>query len=359
MTAEDIAALQAALAEWFEVNARPMPFRDTLDPYAIWVSEIMLQQTTVAAGTPFWERFMRRFPTVQSLADARLDDVLHAWSGLGYYSRARNLHAAAKAIVDKHGGVFPRRFEDVLALPGIGRYTAGAICSFAYNDDVPVVDANVARVLARIGLIEGDPRSGATHATLWKLAETLLPHGGARNWNLALFDIGAALCTPAEPRCLVCPLASWCGAQQRGRQSEFPQIAPKAPMERRTDVCLIVRDASGRILLLQRPDTGVWAGMWETPRGTVLPNEAPTDAAYRIAREVLQIGVTLGPEIAAIRHTVMRCAITLHAIAAVPVDSPAFGRWVTMKEAERLALPSPQRKLLAKLAEKRIASESP
>jgi len=354
MTAEDIAAVQSALLGWFQANARRMPFRDTRDPYAVWVSEVMLQQTTVVAATPYWERFMQRFPSVGALAAAPLDDVLHAWAGLGYYSRARNLHAAAKAIVEEHGGAFPRRFEDVIALPGIGRYTAGAICSIAFNDDVPIVDANVARVLARLGLIEGAPTSGKGLAAVWKLAQTLLPRGGARNWNLALFDLGATVCTPAEPRCPVCPLAPWCGAQREGRQSEFPYTVPKAPMERRIDVCLVVRDAAGRILLLQRPETGVWAGMWEAPRGAALPGEAPADAARRIAGEVLQVGVTLGPELAAIRHTVMRQSITLLAMSVIPDSAPKVGRWVTMGEAERLALPSPQRKLLAKLASKQM-----
>jgi A/G-specific adenine glycosylase len=350
MLSEDIPALQAALLAWFDLNQRPMPFRETVDPYAIWVSEIMLQQTTVAAATPYWQRFMKRFSTVHSLADAPLDDVLHAWSGLGYYSRARNMHTAAKAIVERHGGVFPRRFNDVLALPGIGRYTAGAVCSFAYNDDVPVVDANVARVLTRLLLTEGDPRSPATHKALWERAAKLLPHGHARKWNLALFDIGATVCTPVDPRCGECPLSPWCGVRIEGRQTEFPQLAPKPPMERQTDVGLVVRDNTSRILLLQRPPTGVWAGMWEVPRGTVEGGESMVEAAQRIALERLGAGVTMGREIATVRHTVMRRSITLRAFEATPLGVVDAGRWVTHEEAATLALPSPQRKLLLKLS---------
>lgn len=335
------------MLDWFGRNARPMPFRDTRDPYAIWVSEIMLQQTTVAAATPYWERFMARFPTVRQLADALLDDVLHAWAGLGYYSRARNLHAAARQVVERHGGVFPRSFEDVLALPGIGRYTAGAICSFAFNDNVPVVDANISRVLARLMLIYGDPRSGFTHRELWRIAEVILPHGRARDWNLALFDIGASVCVPEAPRCPECPISPWCSARREGRQSEFPQIAPKPPMEAQADVGLVIRDAEGRILLLQRPPTGVWAGMWEVPRGTVQPGESLENAARRIAAERLGVEVTLGEYITAIRHTVMRRSIALHAYEAKLQERIATGRWVTTEEAKALALPSPQRKLMA------------
>lgn len=349
MLREEIQALNAAVLDWFGRNARPMPFRDTRDPYAIWVSEIMLQQTTVAAATPYWERFMERFPNVRSLAAAPLDDVLHAWAGLGYYSRARNLHAAARQIVERYAGTFPRSFEDVLSLPGIGRYTAGAICSFAFNDDMPVVDANVSRVLARLLLIEGDPRSGPAHRELWRSAEDLLPHGRARDWNLALFDIGATICTPQSPQCDACPLAPWCGAKRDGKQAEFPRIPPKSPMEAQTDVGLVIRDAGGRLLLLQRPPTGVWAGMWEVPRGTVGDGESTRDAGGRVGRERLGVDVTLGEHIATIRHTVMRRSITLKAYEAQIPGPVKVGRWVTEEEASRLALPSPQRRLLAKV----------
>lgn len=329
-----------------------MPFRDTRDPYAVWVSEIMLQQTTVAAVLPYWERFIQRFPTIAALADAPLDDVLHAWAGLGYYSRARNLHAAARHIVERHGGHFPHRFEDILALPGVGRYTAGAVASIALGQDRPVVDANVARVLARVEMVPGDPKGGPTRRALWDAAETLLPRGRAREWNLALFDLGATICVPVSPKCGACPISRWCEAFRAGQQEEYPQLAARAPMEDRTDVAAVLRDAEGRVLLVRRPETGVWAGMWELPRVTLEPDETPAAGVAHIGREILGIEVVAGPLTGTVRHTVMRQSITLHAYAVKAVDSVTERdtlRWATPEEAAGLPMAAPQRRLMTAL----------
>lgn len=350
---------QAAVLAWFQANARRMPFRDTRDPYAVWVSEMMLQQTTVATVTPYWQRFLERFPTVEALAAADGEDVLHAWAGLGYYARARNLHRAAKLIVERHGGRFPERLEDALALPGVGRYTACAVLSLARNQDLPVVDANVTRVLARVCLIEGDPKSGPAHRALWEAAERILPHGRARDWNLALLDIGAGICTPVAPRCPACPLAEWCEARREGRQEEFPRRPPKPPMMERTDVCAVIRDAEGRILLRRRPATGVWAGMWEMPRVTLEPGETPQAAVARIGLELAGAGLTPVRELATVRHTVMRERITLRVWEAACRDEALRGpgetgtepgheasdlRWVSPPDTAGLPMSSPQRK---------------
>jgi len=349
---EDIEGFQGALLEWFERNGRDMPFRRTRDPYAVWISEIMLQQTTVAAVLPFWERFMERFPTVEALAAAPLDDVLHAWAGLGYYTRARNLHRAALEIMANHDGRFPSRFEDLLALPGVGRYTAGAVSSLAGGEDRPVVDANVARVLARVETIEGDPRSGPAHRALWDAAETLLPRGRARDWNLALFDLGAMVCVPVDPKCLVCPVSSWCGAYRTGRQRELPHLAARAPLSRQTDVAAVIRDAGGRLLLVRRPEGGVWAGLWELPRGTLEPGEDPAEGLKRIVRELLGVEIEVGEEAVSVRHTVMRRGITLrafHARAAsgnLASEPGASARWTAPGEWRALAVSSPQRRIL-------------
>jgi A/G-specific adenine glycosylase len=342
-------SLHASVFAWFETNARCMPFRDTRDPYAIWVSEVMLQQTTVATVTPYWQRFVERFPTVEALAHADEEDVLRAWAGLGYYSRARNLRRAAGLIVERHGARFPERLEDALALPGVGRYTACAVLSLAHNLDLPVVDANVARVLARVFAIEGDPKSGPAHRALWQAAESILPRGRARDWNLALFDIGATLCAPAAPRCLACPLAEWCEARRRGRQEDYPQRTPKPPMTERTDVCAALRDADGRLLLRRRPPNGVWAGMWEMPRVTLANGETPEAAVARIGRELQGITLTPVRERTTVRHTVMRERITLRvwevslAGGVSPVEGPDL-RWVAPGDLHRLPMPSPQRK---------------
>lgn len=329
-----------------------MPFRETRDPYAVWVSEIMLQQTTVAAVIPFWKRFMARFPTVRSLAVAPLDDVLHSWVGLGYYSRARNLHAAARRVLEVHDGVFPERFEDILALPGAGPYTAGAVASIALGQDRPVVDANVARILSRVGMIGGDPKSGASRRALWGLADLLLPHGRARDWNLALFDLGAAVCVSVAPKCSECPISAWCAAFEAGRQAEYPQLPVRAAMEIREDVAVVLRDEEGCILLVRRPETGVWAGMWELPRVTLGEGEALEEAMARLGREILGVEVVVGSRLRTVKHTVMRQAITLTAYAGsaignVPVRDDL--RWVPLGEAAALPMSSPQRRLLAAL----------
>lgn len=188
------------LLRWYQGEKRDLPWRQTRDPYAIWVSEMMLQQTQVATVIPYWTHWMTRFPTIESLAEAPLNDVLTAWQGLGYYARARNLHKAAKVIVEDHGGEFPTALEQVLALPGIGRYTAGAICSIALGQDVPIVDANVIRVLCRVYGVKGDPKSLPVQNRLWELATELIPSGQAREFNQAMMELGALVCD-ARPRC--------------------------------------------------------------------------------------------------------------------------------------------------------------
>jgi A/G-specific adenine glycosylase len=341
--------IQAALLEWFSRHGRRMPFRDTRDPYAVWISEIMLQQTTVAAVLPYWQRFMRRFPTVQALAAAPLEDVLHAWAGLGYYSRARNLHAAARRIMERHDAHFPSGLADILALPGVGRYTAGAIASIALGQDAPVVDANVARVLSRLELIGGDPKTGPAQRALWRAAEDLLPPGRAREWNLALFDLGATVCLPVNPQCLICPVRPGCAAFRAGRQNEFPQRTRPAPMTPQTDVAAVLRDDEGRVLMVRRPDKGVWAGMWELPRATLAEEEAPEAGVRRAVRDLLGVDATVGDLAAMLKHTVMRRAITLRAYraaAAQPIFETESRRWISAEEAANLPVSSPQRRLL-------------
>lgn len=354
MDGAHIEEFQSALLDWYGTNARELPFRETRDPYAIWVSEIMLQQTTVAAVTPYWERFLRRFPSVSALAEAALDDVLHAWAGLGYYARARNMHRAAREIIARHGGAFPRDFAAIRSLPGIGRYTAGAVASFAFNDDQPVVDANVARVLARIETIPGDPRSGPAQRTLWEAAETLLPAGRARDWNHALFDLGATVCLPSRPLCLLCPVSAWCEAFKTGRQSEYPQVAPRAPMEEQIDVAAVIRDPAGRLLMIQRPETGVWAGLWELPRGPLTAGESPSEGLARILREGLGMEARIGEELATLKHTVMRRRITLRALHAEALGGGPMAEgpprlWVEPENVAALALSSPQRRILRRI----------
>ncbi len=349
------------LLHWYEKNHRVLPWRATRDPYSVWISETMLQQTQVATVIPYYERWLARFPTVRALAEAPLDDVLHAWQGLGYYSRARNLHRAAAQIVAEHGGAFPDTFVGVLALPGVGRYTAGAVCSIALGLDTPIVDANVVRVLCRVFGIHGDPKGTEAQAILWRLAADLIPPGDAGTFNQAMMELGALVCgTP--PKCENCPVQNDCFAYATGAPSALPEFAPKAQFTTQTDVSAVVTDGDGRLLLIQRPlDAGLWAGLWELPRVTAEEGESPGDAALRAAREAGfdAAGVADDAPLARVKHGVTTRRITL---LAVPVAVGEITRrentaWATPTDAlENFALASPQRRLIEQIAERRRAA---
>jgi len=349
------------LLAWYDGARRDLPWRRTRDPYAIWVSEMMLQQTQVATATPFWTRWMERFPTVRSLAEASLDDVLKQWQGLGYYARARNLHRAARVIVEKHGGAFPARFEDVLALPGVGRYTAGAICSIAFDQDVPLVDANVVRVLCRVFGVRGDPKSTKVQAELWRLAEQLLPSGRAGAFNQGLMELGALVCQP-QPRCPACPVRERCAAYASGDPAALPEFAPRPTFTSQTDVSAIVRRTlrgDDRVLLVQRPSEGLWGGLWEFPRITLSEGETPEAGAIRAAREVAGIAVRAAACLGVVKHGVTTRKITLIGVGCAPTDEAvkpearggAAWVWVSPGGLDRYALSSPQ----ARLAEQALA----
>lgn len=257
-------ALAASLLAWYLRVRRDLPFRRTRDPYAIWVSEIMLQQTRVDTVVPYFERFLSRFPTVLELADAELDEVLPLWSGLGYYQRARQLHRAARVVRDTHAGRLPKDAEGLRTLPGVGAYTAGAIASIAYGERTPLVDGNVARVLARLHGVADDVRSAKGNRRLWELAQAFVPAHAPGDHNQALMELGATLCTPQKPRCDVCPIAAPCVARREGRQGELPVVGKtKAP-----EVVQLVAAAlrsEGRVLLAKRPPRGLFGGLWEPP----------------------------------------------------------------------------------------------
>ncbi len=254
------------LLRWFECHGRKdLPWQQDPTPYRVWVSEIMLQQTRVSSVIPYYARFMRRFPDVITLADAAEDEVLHLWSGLGYYSRARNLHRAAKKIRDEFGGRFPEEFETIQSLPGIGRSTAGAILSLALNRCFPILDGNVKRALARCFVVEGWPGNAAVQKTLWQWAERLLPNGRCREYNQALMDLGATLCSRSKPQCGACPLHILCEAHQRGIPEAYPAPKPRRPLPERAVRLLIIRNREGELLLEKRPSEGVWGGLWSLP----------------------------------------------------------------------------------------------
>jgi A/G-specific adenine glycosylase len=332
------------LTRWYARAKRDLPWRRTRDPYAVWVSEVMLQQTQVERVKEFFARFLRRFPTVDDLARAREAEVLKHWEGLGYYRRARQLHAAAKAVVADHDGAFPASLEGLRSLPGIGRYTAGAIASIAFDLPAPIVEANSRRVLARLAGHER-PVGGAGDEPIWGLAERLVPRRGAGAFNQALMDLGAMICTPARPVCGRCPLAADCAAHAAGREERIPVLATPRATEERHETAIVTRHG-GRVLVVRRGPGEWWEGLWDFPR---------VSGAARAARrgiersEVLRgLGCGATSRLGTITHTVTHHRITLDVVActASHAGSAAAGRrWVTAASLGSLAMTAPGRRI--------------
>ncbi len=254
------------LLAWFDRHGRKhLPWQQRTDAYGVWISEIMLQQTQVATVIPYYQRFIKRFPTIASLAEANLDDVLHLWTGLGYYARARNLHKAARIIVDQHAGTFPRDFHAVVALPGIGRSTAGAILAFTRGQRHPILDGNVKRVLTRFFRIAGWPGEAAVVQELWQLADALTPAVRIADYTQAIMDLGASVCTRNKPVCTDCPQVRFCHAYRFAEQDELPAPRPRRTLPQRETAMLVIRDQQDRVLLERRPPSGLWGGLWSLP----------------------------------------------------------------------------------------------
>jgi A/G-specific adenine glycosylase len=317
------------LLAWFRAHRRDLPWRASRDPYRIWVAEIMLQQTRIAAVLPYYERFLKHFPSVESLARTQQEKVLKLWSGLGYYSRARNLHRAAKEIVARHGGEFPRALEAVLALPGIGRYTAAAVLSIAYNQPFAVLDGNVARVLARLGAIRGDLRAPARWKHLSELAQELLAHEAPGDWNQGLMELGEVICTPQNPRCGACPVSRSCRARAMGLTGDIPAVRRKrAPVKIRI-AAAILRDPRGRTILVRDPgahDDVLFSRMWQFPAIEVAGDAERELAAH--VREILQLNgapLKLQP-LPTARHGVTFRHITLLPFLASVAELPELPR---------------------------------
>lgn len=256
-----------ALLEWYDREGRKhLPWQQQPTLYRVWVSEIMLQQTQVSTVAPYYQRFMQRFPDIHALAAPPLDEVLHLWTGLGYYARARNLHRAAQRIVTEHGGVFPTQFEQVMALPGIGRSTAGAILALSLEQRHPILDGNVKRVLTRYFGIEGFPGDRLIEQRLWALAEACTPHQRVAAYTQAIMDLGATLCVRARPRCDACPVSAMCVARAQGREQQLPSPRPRKARPQRQANIVVATNTRGAVLLERRPPAGIWGGLWTFPQ---------------------------------------------------------------------------------------------
>lgn len=338
----------ARLVAWQKQHGRhDLPWQNTRDPYAIWISEIMLQQTQVSAVIGYYQRFMQRFPTLASLAAADQEEVLQHWSGLGYYSRARNLHNAAQIIMDDHGGRFPDAFAAVQALPGIGRSTAAAILSFAFDSPHPILDGNVKRVFARHFLVDGWPGSPKVERQMWALAEALLPQQDMVAYTQGLMDLGATLCTRSRPQCPICPLQQTCLAFAQGRTRELPAAKPrKTSPQRQTTMLMLLR--GNEILLEKRPASGIWGGLWSLPEAAA--DESPAEVAaqrYGLMAEPLM-------PLPSLNHafTHFRLAITPLPLRVLKGSVPATNAaviWMEIGDAIGAALPTPVRTLLQRL----------
>ena len=261
------------LLTWFDQHGRKgLPWQQEVTPYRVWVSEIMLQQTQVSTVIPYYQRFMQQFPTVAQLADAPQDEVLHLWTGLGYYARARNLHKAARQIMNRAGGQFPSTPDELQNLPGIGRSTAGAICAIAFNKRAPILDGNVKRVLARYHAIEGWPGKTSVSHLLWEKAQQHTPEERIADYTQAIMDIGATLCTRSKPDCERCPFNSDCKALANGQPTDFPGKKPRKTLPVKETLLLVMRSTDGSVLLEQRPDNGIWGGLWSFPECSAEPD---------------------------------------------------------------------------------------
>lgn len=301
-----------SLLNWYYEHARSLPWRGRTDSYAIWVSEIMLQQTRVETVIPYFERWMKRFPTVRALAQASQQEVLAAWEGLGYYSRARNLHRAAQIVVERYGGELPADAAELQRLPGIGRYTAGAIASIAFGRDEAALDGNIRRVLARMFNVTEPARSPAGERRLWELAVENLPPGRAGDYNQAIMDLGAVVCTPRAPACPACPIQQLCEAYRLGIQDERPVKLPKEPTPHYTVTAAVIEQGDA-VLITQRPQNGLLGGLWEFPGGKIEPGEDFQTCLKREIREELGAAIQVGEPFGVYEHAYTHFRVTLHA----------------------------------------------
>ncbi|MGZ4961207.1 MAG: A/G-specific adenine glycosylase [Limisphaerales bacterium] len=333
----------SALLRWFDKNARDLPWRRTRDPYAIWISEIMLQQTQVKTVIPFWERWMRTLPTVEKFANSKPQTFLKLWEGLGYYTRVHNAHKAAQFITAKSAGTFPTDYQDVLALPGVGRYTAGAICSIAFNQPTPIVDGNVIRVIARLFGIPGNPKDKVVNAQFWQLAKQLVLVSSQDNrttnavshFNQSLMELGALICTPRTPSCERCPVQKLCVAFRTNRVEQLPELEKRQASTQRKFIAFIV-EKDERWLVQQRPTGVVNAHLWEFPN-----IEVPV-ASIALPKDV-PFSVATKPSFT-IRHTITRYRIQMDVYTG-KVKTESVGRWASKNELDKLAFSSAHRQI--------------
>lgn len=349
-----ISAIRRRMLGWYQNNKRDLPWRKRRDAYSVWVSEIMLQQTRVETVVDYYTRFMLAFPTIHSLARAREDAVLKCWEGLGYYSRALNLHRAAKTIVNRYHGRFPNSLDELMRLPGVGRYTAGAIASIAFGITAPVLDGNVKRVLARIYAIEDSIDASSATNRLWELAGNLVSPDSPGDFNQSLMELGARVCLPKSPLCRECPIQPQCESYRLNLQTVIPQRKPKKKVPHYEVVAAAIYK-NGRYLLGKRPPGGMLGGLWEFPGGKIENGETHEQALVREIHEEMGIGIEVGPHIATVHHAYSHYTVSLHLYRCTHTSgSPrtiyhSAVKWVPRSQFERYTFPTANHKLIEKM----------
>jgi A/G-specific adenine glycosylase len=349
MTFKEINQTRKLLVEWYYRHHRRLPWRETRSPYRIWVSEVMLQQTQVQTVLPYYQQFLRHFPDVQTLANADLQAVLKAWEGLGYYARARNMHRAAKDIIQKHNGKFPESFEALRELPGIGDYIASAVLSIAFSQPYAVVDGNVKRVLSRLCELSEPVNKSVSYKTFKAAAEKLLDHRQPGMFNQALMELGALVCTPKNPDCGHCPIHSRCGAHLTGRVEQFPKRIrrPKTPLHH---IAVGVVYKNKHVLITRRKPEGLLGGLWEFPGGKVQKNESPEKACIREIKEEVNLTVTVDGHISQVKHAythfkiLMEVFLCRYVAGEVKLNGPMDFRWITLQEIDQYPFPKANHK---------------
>ncbi len=343
-------AVADRLLAWYGREGRDLPWRHSRDPYRVWLSEIMLQQTTVGTVIPYFTRFLQHFPTVAALAAADIDEVIALWAGLGYYSRARNLHAAAQVLVAEHGGRFPDSLEGLLGLPGVGRSTAGAILSIAFDIKAPILDGNVRRVLCRLFALQENPRSSAAEKKLWCWAELLTPAGAPHDYAQAMMDLGATICVPRRPRCPACPLSELCRARILGLEADLPLKIARKPVPLRSQVALLI-ERDGAVLVRRRPYEGLLGGMWELPTAEFATGEEAAGTARRLG---LHLGGAAPSPVGMVKHIYSHFRLELHIFRCRPaiqiVAEGTGAQWIPAADLQSLALHGAHQKALRLLA---------
>ncbi|MHC1729797.1 MAG: A/G-specific adenine glycosylase [Syntrophobacteraceae bacterium] len=377
--------IQEELLRWYSQNARDLPWRRSYSPYEVWISEIMLQQTQVTTMLPYYSRWMKRFPDPASVAQASEDEILLHWEGLGYYARAKNIQKAALLMVEEFGGELPRDFDSVRRLPGIGRYTAGAIMSFAYNADYAAADANAARIISRVFDVSSSSDTKDFQNAVWNHASEILPKGHARNFNQALMDFGSSVCLARAPLCGKCPIASLCKSLQKGVADSRPVTRTKKTLVPvRRAICILISE--GEVLVRKRPEAGLMPNLWEFPGGEVRAGENPEQALRRAWLEELDLTLGHVEELALIKHAHTSFRVTLHAFLCyekmvgrgcppyghswlrvshgemrdsrgvnIPTSNPrnsSSAKWAAAADLDQLAFPSAHRRVIRLLMEK-------